>query len=87
MNLFAEQEQRYSCREWTRGHREGRGGWDEFEDWDNIYTLPRVTEIAVVTRYKAQEALWCSVLTQSAGMGMEGEGGGESGRGYMYAYD
>ena len=32
-------------REQICGHSGGRGGWDESEDWDDIYTLPCVKEI------------------------------------------
>lgn len=42
--------------------REGEGGMD-LKIGIDIYTLPRVGPIAMVTRYKAQEAHWCSEMT------------------------
>ena len=41
LDLFAGQEERCRCKEWTCGHG-GEGGWDELGDWDDIYTVPCV---------------------------------------------
>ena len=40
----------------------------------DIYTLPRVGQIAMVTRYKVQEAHRCSEMTQRGWDGGGGEG-------------
>ena len=43
MNLFAGQEERHRCREWTSGYREVKG--DSGTNWESsidIYTLPCV---------------------------------------------
>ena len=43
MNLFAGQEERHRCREWTSGYREVKG--DSRTNWESsidIYTLPWV---------------------------------------------
>ena len=40
MDLFAGQEQRHRCREWTCGHSGGKKGWDELrEQHSNIYNI------------------------------------------------
>ena len=40
INLSAGKEWRCRCREWTRGHSEGRGEWDELrKQHQHIYTI------------------------------------------------
>ena len=45
MILFAGQESRHRCREWTCGHDWGRREWDDLSSTE-IYTLPCVNWIA-----------------------------------------
>ena len=65
MNLFAGQEYRHRCREWTCGHGEGgRGGGMNWEIGIDIYTLPCVKQIASGKMlYSAGSSALCSVMT------------------------
>ena len=46
MNLFAGQEYRHRCTEWTGGHRVGGEGGMNWEIRSDIDTLPCVKQIA-----------------------------------------